>query len=705
MNHHVLFIGNDPAVAEAIQEALAQPGDEPHTPVWVRSLADGVARLAERGIDAILLDLFLPDSQGIDTFNEVFRAAGRVPILVLTARADEELARQAVQRGAKDRVLKEHIDRYSFRLTLRHILERAAIDEALFLERERAEVTLNSIGDGVISTDKQGKVTYLNPVAARMTGWSHDEASGRMLSDVFCIIDGETREPAPNPMDIAVRQNKAVGLPHHCVLIRRDGFESAIADSIAPIHDQDGQVTGAVMVFRDVSEARVMELKLSHLAQHDYLTDLPNRMLLKDRLSQAIALAQRHGSRVAVLFLDLDRFKHVNDSLGHAIGDKLLQDVGKRLTAAVRSSDTVSRHGGDEFVVVLPEIEQAHHAARHAEKIQAALSAPYAIAEHDLHVNVSVGISIFPDDGHNAEALIQCADTAMYHAKENGRNTYWFFKPDMNVRAVDRQSTEARLRRALERREFVLHYQAKTNLVSGTVTGVEALIRWSHPERGLLLPAQFVPIAEDCGLIVPIGQWVLREACRQARAWQQAGLPPVTISVNISALEFGHKGFLAGVRAILAETGLQPQHLELELTESVLMHDVKSTAPMLQALKSMGVLLAIDDFGTGYSSLNYLRQFPIDTLKIDRSFVHDSTTNVDGAAIVSAVISLGRSLRQRVIAEGVETHDQFAFLKLNLCDEGQGYYFGHPLVAEAFAESLRTGLRPQPPIKQADFQI
>jgi diguanylate cyclase (GGDEF)-like protein/PAS domain S-box-containing protein len=387
MNHHVLFIGNDPAVAEAIQEALAQPGDEPPTPVWVRSLADGVARLAERGIDAILLDLFLPDSQGIDTFDEVFRAAGRVPILVLTARADEELARQAVQRGAKDRVLKEHIDRYSFRLTLRHILERAAIDEALFLERERAEVTLNSIGDGVISTDKQGKVTYLNPVAARMTGWSHDEASGRMLCDVFCIIDGETREPAPNPMDIAVRQNKAVGLPHHCVLIRRDGFESAIADSIAPIHDQDGQVTGAVMVFRDVSEARVMELKLSHLAQHDYLTDLPNRMLLKDRLSQAIALAQRHGSRVAVLFLDLDRFKHVNDSLGHAIGDKLLQDVGKRLTAAVRSSDTVSRHGGDEFVVVLPEIEQAHHAARHAEKIQAALSAPYAIAEHDLHVN------------------------------------------------------------------------------------------------------------------------------------------------------------------------------------------------------------------------------------------------------------------------------------------------------------------------------
>ena len=695
MNSHLLVIGNDPAAAEAIRQALAQAGDDAPTAVWVESLPDAVARLAERGIDAILLDLALADRQGMDTFDEVSRAAGRVPILVLTAQVDEDLARQAVRRGAKDRLLKEHIDSYSFRLTLRHILERAAIEEALFVERERAQVTLNSIGDGVITTDEQGKVTYLNPVAARMTGWSHDEASGRMLSDVFCIIDGDSREPTPNPMHIAFQQDKTLGLPHHCVLIRRDGFESAIADSIAPIHDQDGQVTGAVMVFRDVSESRVIELKLSHLAQHDPLTDLPNRTLLKDRLNQAVALARRHGNRVAVLFIDMDRFKHVNDSLGHAIGDKLLQDVGKRLMAAVRSSDTVSRHGGDEFVVVLPEIEQAHHAARHAEKIQAALSAPYAIAGHDLRVNISVGISIFPDDGHNAEALIQCADTAMYHAKENGRNTYWFFKPDMNVRAVDRQSTEARLHRALERREFVLHYQSKTNFESGDVTGVEALVRWLHPERGLLLPAQFVPIAEDCGLIVPIGQWVLREACRQARAWQQAGLRRVPISVNISALEFRHKGFLSGVRAILAETGLPPRYLELELTESVLMGDVKSTAPVLRALKSMGVLLAIDDFGTGYSSLNYLRQFPIDILKIDRTFVHDSTTNADGAAIVSAVINLGRSLRQRVVAEGVETRDQFAFLKRNLCDEGQGYYFGHALVAEEFAESLRAGLQPQ----------
>jgi len=691
--NNVLVVGKDPATAARIGVALADPTDLCEM-IWVRDLATAIARLGEGGIDAILLDLVLPDSQGIDSFDEIFLAARRVPILILEGADDEDIARQAVQRGAKDRVLKEHIDRYSFPLVLRHILECAMVDDALFVERELAQVTLNSIGDGVVSTDSEGKVTYLNRVAEKMTGWSRDEATGRMLPEVFRIIDGDTREPAPNPMEIAVRENKTIGLPHNCVLVRRDGFESVIEDSIAPIRDQDGQVTGAVMVFRDVSEARLMERKLSHLAQHDFLTDLPNRMLLKDRLDQAIALARRYGTKVAVLFLDLDRFKHINDSLGHAIGDKLLQEVSKRLLASVRGSDSVSRQGGDEFVVVLSEVEHAQNAARHAEKLHATLSAPHAIAGHDLHVNVSIGISIFPDDGHDAETLIKCADTAMYHAKEGGRNTYQFFKPDMNVRAVERQSLEAHLRRALERREFVLHYQSKTDLETGVISGAEALIRWLHPERGLLRPAQFVPIAEDCGLIVPIGRWALHEACRQVRRWQAAGVPPVPVAVNISALEFRHKDFLAGVRAILAETALEPRYLELELTESVLMQDVESTAAVLKALKSMGVLLAIDDFGTGFSSLNYLRQFPIDALKIDQTFVRDSTTDTDDAAIVAAVIGLGKSLRQRVIAEGVETREQVAFLKSHCCDEGQGYHFGRPVVAAEFALSLGRRLVP-----------
>jgi diguanylate cyclase (GGDEF)-like protein/PAS domain S-box-containing protein len=692
--HSVLVVGNDPAAAAAIRDALAPPGDHPCSTLWARNLAAGVARLDEGGIDAIVLDLFLPDSQGIDSFDEMYLAARRVPIIVLEASDHEEIARLAVQRGAKDRVLKKHIDRRSFPSMLRHILECATVDEALFVERERAQVTLNSIGDGVISTDCEGRVTFLNRVAEKITGWSRDEACGRMLPEVFRIIDGDTREPAPNPMELTVRQNRTVGLPRNSVLVRRDGVESAIDDSIAPIHDQDGRITGAVMVFRDVSEARTMERKLSHLAQHDTLTGLPNRMLLNDRLDQAIALAQRHGTRVAVLFLDLDRFKNINDSLGHAIGDKVLQEVSKRLIASVRSSDSVSRRGGDEFVVVLSEVEDAQNAARHAEKIHAALSAPHVIAGHDLHVNGSIGISIFPDDGYDAETLIKCADTAMYDAKENARKTYQFFKPDMNVRAVERESLEAHLRRALERHEFVLHYQSKIDLDTGAISGAEALIRWLHPKRGLLRPAQFVPIAEDCGLIVPIGRWVLHEACRQARAWQAAGLPPVPVAVNISALEFRNRDFLVGVRAILMETGLEPHYLELELTESVLMQNVEFTAATLKVLKSMGVLLAIDDFGTGYSSLNYLRQFPIDTLKIDQTFVRYSTTDAAAAAIVTAASGLGRSLRQRVIAEGVETREQLAFLKSQFCDEGQGYHFGRPVIATEFALSLGSLLLP-----------
>jgi diguanylate cyclase (GGDEF)-like protein len=401
-------------------------------------------------------------------------------------------------------------------------------------------------------------------------------------------------------------------------------------------------------------------------------------------------LARRHGKQRAVLFLDLDRFKHINDSLGHPIGDKLLQSVAQRLVACVRASDTVSRQGGDEFVVLLSEIEQAADAALSAEKMLVALAAPHSIAERELHITASIGISIYPEDGQDAQTLIRCADTAMYHAKDKGRNNYQFFTEDMNVRAVEREFLEGSLRRALKRREFVLHYQPKINLETGAITGVEALIRWRHPERGLIPPALFVPIAEDCGLIVPIGRWVLHEACRQIQAWIDAGLPAMPVAVNISAVEFQSKEFLERVRAILKETRLNPRYLELELTESVLMQDAEATVPALIALKAIGVRLAIDDFGTGYSSLSYLRQFPIDTLKIDQSFVREITVGTLDDTIVSAVISMAKTLKQRVIAEGVETGEQLAFLRRQHCGEGQGFHFSRPMSAEAFATLLKT---------------
>ncbi len=564
-------------------------------------------------------------------------------------------------------------------------------EEALFEEKERAQVTLNSIGDAVLTTDLLGKVTYLNLVAEMMTGWSCEEALDRPVSEVFNILDGTTRLTAANPMQRAMVENETVGLGTDCVLVRRDGFESAIEDSAAPIHNRDGQVTGAVIVFRDVSESRAMALEMAHLAQHDFLTSLPNRLLLTERFSHAIGMARRHTKQVGLLFLDLDNFKHINDSLGHAIGDQLLQSVANRLVECVRTTDTVCRQGGDEFVILLAEIGQPQDAAHIAETLRAALAMPHLIDGHELHVTLSIGISVFPNDGTNVDALMQNADTAMYHAKASGRDNYQFFRAEMNARAVRRMFVESSLRRALKLGEFLLHYQPKIDLASGTITGAEALIRWQDPEAGLVMPGQFVTIAEDNGLIVPIGQWVLREACRQVQTWLDSGLRAVPVAVNISAVEFRHPGFLDGVARILKETGLTPRYLELELTESILMHDAESSTSVLAALKAMGVQLAIDDFGTGYSSLSYLKRFPIDTLKIDQSFVRDICTDADDATIVAAVIGMGKSLKLRVIAEGVETQEQLTFLQARHCGEGQGFHFSHPVSAEAFARILDTG--------------
>jgi len=442
------------------------------------------------------------------------------------------------------------------------------------------------------------------------------------------------------------------------------------------------------MVFHDVSAARALSARMCYLAQHDSLTALPNRMLLTDRLTQMMSLAQRHQQKMAVLYVDLDRFKHINDSLGHGIGDRVLQSVAQRLLSSVRSSDTVSRYGGDEFVILLADAVHAQDALVSVDKILLALAAPHLVEQHHLSITASVGIAIYPDDGTDAATLIKHADFAMLHAKDSGCNSYQFFKPEMNMRAVARQSLETGLRHALERQQFVLHYQPKMNLETGAVVGVEALIRWRHPQRGLVAPGYFIPAAEESGCIVPISRWVLREGCRQARAWQDAGLPAICIAINTSAIELRSKDFVAAVRAILTETGLEPRYLEIELTEAFLMQDPKSTTAVLQELKDVGVQLTLDDFGTGFSSLSYLKRFPIDTLKIDQSFVRDLMTDADDASIVRAVISMGQSLHKQVVAEGVETREQLKFLRAYACPEGQGFYFSHPVAAEEFGRLL-----------------
>jgi diguanylate cyclase (GGDEF)-like protein/PAS domain S-box-containing protein len=447
MSRTILLILAEAAEAKAVRRSILDSHDDTFKVEWVSRLSDARSRLrrpeAGQEVAAIVLDLFLPDSQGIETLDALFHASPQIPILVLCRLRDEEVAKLAVQRGAQDYLLEERLDGYSLTKALSNMLERSAYTESQTLERERAQVTLESIGDAVISTDLAGTVTYLNAVAESMTGWTRLEACGQPLQQVLRMIDGDSREPALNPLSVAMLQNRPVGLSANCILVRRDGHESAIEDTAAPIRDRSGRVTGAVIVFHDVSAARAMSVRMSYLAQHDFLTELPNRMLLSDRLQQAIASAHRHGKSLAVLFLDVDHFKDINDSLGHAVGDQLLKSIAGRLLACVRSSDTVSRQGGDEFVILLSEVTQVEDVTLTADKVLTAVRRPHRIEGRDVHITVSVGIAVYPNDGAGAEALLKSADLALSNAKTGGRGNHQFFKGETGIRSVDSRSRPA----------------------------------------------------------------------------------------------------------------------------------------------------------------------------------------------------------------------------------------------------------------------
>ncbi|UZE22693.1 EAL domain-containing protein [Pseudomonas sp. B21-056] len=434
-------------------------------------------------------------------------------------------------------------------------------------------------------------------------------------------------------------------------------------------------------------EERVQELlKVSHLLQYDVLTELPNSMLLGDRLTQAMAQCRRHDRQLAVMFIGLDRFKRVNNALGHPVGDEMLKRVARTLATVVRESDSVFRYGSDEFVVVLGDITDPQQIKGVAEKLLAAINTPQPIDGHDLSVTASLGVSVYPADGFDAVALIKKAETAMRNVKETGPNDYRFFTEDMNRRARQQQTIESGLRLALQRKEFVLHYQPKLDLRSGKVVGAEALVRWNRPGHGMVPPSDFIPVAEDSGLIVPLSQWVLQEACQQACTWQAQGMRPLYLSVNVSAIDFRQRGFVEGIARTLKETGLSPTQLELEITESVLMQNIDTTVAILRAIKQQGIRLAIDDFGTGYSSLSYLQKFPVDVLKIDQSFVGDLSIDSNDAKLVSTIINLGKGLNLHIIAEGVETLEQLEFLKRHQCEEAQGYYFSKAVEPHAFVQ-------------------
>jgi diguanylate cyclase (GGDEF)-like protein/PAS domain S-box-containing protein len=535
----------------------------------------------------------------------------------------------------------------------------------------------------VTITDPAGVIEYVNPKFCEVTGYDRDEIVGRELWSM-------------KSLDMPVATFKDVwealhaGREWHGELHnrKRNGEFYWCLESISPVRDELGQITNFVCVAEDISDRKHAETTIRHLAYYDPLTGLPNRRLFRDRLEQAKTSAQRSGGLFGLMYLDLDRFKQVNDTLGHEVGDLLLKAAAQRISECLRKGDTMARLGGDEFAVIVAEVAQHEHLARVAEKIVRAMQREFVLNGFELFTSTSIGISVFPTDGSDTDALIKNADVALYRAKEQGRNNYQFFLPDMNARSMERLVIESKLRHALEREELELHYQPQIDLQGGRVTGVEALLRWRSPELGLVLPAEFIPLAEETGLIVPIGEWVLKAACRQFRAWLDDGLKLERLAVNLSPRQFRQAGLDAAVEAALREAGLPPAFLEVEITENTAMSNPTLTQAILERLRAVGIRVAIDDFGTGYSSLATLKHFPVTRLKVDKAFVQDIAEHSDDTAIVLAIIRMAQSLKLEVVAEGVETPAQLEFLKLNGCGEAQGYLFSHPVAPDALVRWL-----------------
>ncbi|OWW22354.1 putative bifunctional diguanylate cyclase/phosphodiesterase [Noviherbaspirillum denitrificans] len=552
--------------------------------------------------------------------------------------------------------------------------------------RERAiEASVNAI----IVCSAQGRgfpVEYVNPAFERMTGYAPGEVMGKSLR----LLHGNDVEQEGLTEIRAILSEQREG---HATLrnYRRDGSMFWSDLHIAPVRNEKGVVTHFVAAKYDVTETRAYQQELEYQANHDALTGLPNRTLLHDRLLCAIARARRADTGFSVAFIDLDRFKLVNDTMGHTAGDLLLKQVATRLQSLLRHTDTLARLGGDEFILIVEHQEGGVPNTRVVQRMMDEVARPLHVHGQTFFITASIGIANFPDDGEDPEALIMHADTAMYRAKETGRNNFQFYERGLNQRAMDRLQLEMELRVALEHGQFSLHYQPQVCLTEGRVTGMEALLRWNHPDLGAVAPARFIDLAEETGLIVPIGYWALRSACLQNKRWQDAGLPKFHVAVNVSARQFADKNLAQCITSILQETGLEPRYLELELTESLVMDNVDHTVNVLSALKDIGVRVSIDDFGTGYSSLSYLKRFPIDMLKIDRSFVRDILHDPDDAAIVRAIISLAHSLRMGVIAEGVEDARQLDYLRKNRCNQIQGYYISRPVPADDIDAFLRAG--------------
>jgi len=697
----ILIVDDNPVNLGVVSDHL----EEHEFGVTVAQCGEEALKRAEFGQpDLILLDVMMPGIDGFETCRRLKMndATRDIPIIFMTALTDVHDKVAAFQAGGVDYVskpfqLEELLARVRTHIALRAAQRRLIIQNIELQEEIQARCVAESAtraselryrrlfetaNDGILLIDSEtGQITDANPAVIMMLGYEHEDLLGRELWELASFKN----VPASKTAIVEVEQFKQIRYDDW-VLVASDG-SSIDVEVIGNVY----QANGAKIVqcnIRNITDRKEAEARIRYMALHDALTGLPNRILLTDRLGVAIAHARRNNKHVAVLMLDLDHFKHINDSLGHHVGDGLLEVVAERLRSCLREGDTAARFGGDEFIVSLSEVSSVDDAEAVIHRIVAAISEPFRIEEHSLQISCSVGASLYPDDGEDPATLLRCADTAMYNAKENGRGIHRFFTPELSEAAQRWQILANDVRQACERGEFALFYQPQVAIGSNRVTGVEALLRWNHPQQGMVMPSLFVPLLEELGLMAKIGDWVVRTACWQNAEWQAAGFPPVRMAVNVSAQQFYRGDIVQAVKRALEESGLAPKWLELELTEGLTLDDTEATIHIMRELKTLGVTLSLDDFGTGWSSLSYLRRFPLDRIKIDRSFMREVTTQPNAAAIVHSILNLAESLGLSCLAEGVETREQLNYLEQQFCPEMQGFLFSKPLSALEMSKLL-----------------
>jgi diguanylate cyclase (GGDEF)-like protein/PAS domain S-box-containing protein len=702
----ILIADDDAQIREVLHELL---GDD-YDCAEVSSAEEALSLLPRESFDLVLSDIMMGGITGLQMVPQVLKLSPDTVVIMISGEQNIESAIEALRAGAFDYITKpfdlRHVEAAVKRALEHQELRRSKRYYENFLEeivRQRTaelnkanhtlSVLIKASPLAIFVLDTEGRVTLWNPAAEEMFGWSESE----VIAQPFPLVPEERRETFRASFEGAL-SGKTV-TDYQTRRLRKDGTQIDVSVWMAALFD-NGEIGGIMAIVADITERKQAEARINYLAYHDTMTGLPNRVAFEEKLAEAVTRAEEEAASassgngresLAVMFLSLDRFKKFNDTLGHMVGDQLLKSVAERLSPAINKEDTIARFGSDEFSFLLTGISEATGATSVARRLQAILDAPFMVEGHELYVTSSIGIGLYPEDGRDPQELLKSAGAALYRAKQAGGSNYQFYTADMSERALQKLALENQLRWALERKEFRVHYQPQVSINTGEVTGMEALVRWQHPEHGLISPAEFIPLAEDTGLIAPLGEWVLRTACAQTREWQRSGFEHLHVAVNLSPRQFQQPDLVTMIERLLKETGLNAESLELEVTESSVMKNAETAISTLSELKAMGIKISVDDFGSGYSSLSYLKSLPIDVLKIDQSFVRDMTADPKDAAIVMAIIQLAHSLQLKVIAEGVETEEQLHFLRLLRCDEMQGYLFCRPLPAADFHHVLTEG--------------